>query len=266
MAQAPKQISDGYHMALSIGRAMFSELLATSLPVTVKDGDFDLVKNARDLARQLQVKEKVRGLLDNGSAPNALVKVKEKASEVWDGRRDQIYELINDLLSVEGTWKVEVDREGSEFIYGSQEIGAQAFFKFSAAGKATLLKQNLEIPFDLSKRLGAEVHLKEIHYDRETGQLQGNLKGVTIRFGDHPLWRYVDDMAQKLIDQQIVRFNPVPILKKQQLDDMLGGEKGLGPLKIKMEVDDLALEIGEEYMTLKVRFGFSQLQIALDPR
>ena len=30
-----------------------------SLPVTVKEGEFDLVQNARDLARQLQVKEKV---------------------------------------------------------------------------------------------------------------------------------------------------------------------------------------------------------------
>ena len=262
MAHAPKQISDGYHMALSIGRAMFSELLSASLPVTVKDGEFDLVKNARDLARQLQVKEKVRGLIEGSSAPGALIKVKDKAGEVWDDRRDQVYELIDDLLAVEGTWKVEVDRDGSEFVYATQEIGAQAFFKFSAAGKATLLKQNIEIPFDLSKRLGAEVHLKEIHFDSATGQLQGNLKGVTVRFGDHPLWKYVDDVAQKLIDQQMVRFNPVPILKKEQLDGMLGGEGGLGPLKVKMNVDDLALEIGEEYMTLKVRFGFSQLQLA----
>jgi len=262
MAHAPKQISDGYHMALSIGRTMFSELLAASLPVTVKEGEFDLVKNARDLARQLGVKEKVRGLIEGGGAPNALVKVKDKAGDVWDNRRDQVYEVLEEMLSVDGTWKVEVDRDGSEFVYATQEIGAQAFFKFSAAGRATLLKQNLEIPFDLSKRLGAEVHLKDIHYNNETGQLQGNLKGVTVRFGDHPLWKYVDDMAQKLIDQQMVRFNPVPIFKKDQLDGMMGGENGLGPLNIKMGVDDLALEIGEEYMTLKVRFGFSQLQLA----
>ncbi len=262
MAHAPKQISDGYHMALSIGRSLFTELLSASLPVTVKEGEFDLVKNARDLARQLQVKEKVRGLIESGSAPDALVRVKDKAEAVWEGRRDQVYELIDELLSVDGTWKVEVDRDGSEFVYATQEIGAQAFFKFSAEGKMTLLKQNLEVPFDLSKRLGAEVHLKEIHYNNETGELQGLLKGVTIRFGDHPLWKYVDDMAQKVIDQQMVRFNPVPILKRDQLEGMLGGEEGLGPLKVKMGVEDLALEVGEEYMTLKVRFGFSQRQLA----
>ncbi len=262
MAHAPKQISDGYHMALSIGRSMFGELLSASLPVTVKEGEFDLVKNARDLARQLQVKEKVRGLLETGGASEALTRVKDKASDVWDDRRDQVYEIIDQVLSVEGTWMVEVDRDGSEFVYDTQEIGAQAFFRFSAAGKATLLRQNVEVPFELSKRLGAEVHLKEIHFNQGSGQIEGNLKGVTIRFGDHPLWRLVDDVAQKLIDQQMVRFNPVPILKKEQVEGLLGGGEGLGPLKVKMAVEDLQLEIGQEYMTLKVRFGFSQLQLA----
>jgi hypothetical protein len=32
-------------------------------------------------------------------------------------------------------------------------------------------------------------------------------------------------------------------------------------LKLRMEVTDVALEISEEYMTLKVRFGFTQLQL-----
>jgi hypothetical protein len=34
-----------------------------------------------------------------------------------------------------------------------------------------------------------------------------------------------------------------------------------GPLKLKMAVDDVALDVTPEYVTLKVRFGFTTLQL-----
>jgi hypothetical protein len=44
------------------------------------------------------------------------------------------------------------------------------------------------------------------------------------------------------------------------LDELVAGAGSA--LKLKMEVSDVHLEVGEEFMTLKVRFGFSQLQLA----
>ena len=34
-----------------------------------------------------------------------------------------------------------------------------------------------------------------------------------------------------------------------------------GPLKLRLSVEDVELEVDEDELTLKVRFGFSQLQI-----
>jgi hypothetical protein len=58
----------------------------------------------------------------------------------------------------------------------------------------------------------------------------------------------------------VEKVNPVHILKKSQLEEMVSPAGG--PLRLKMGVEDVALDISEEEMTLKVRFGFSQLQIA----
>ena len=54
-------------------------------------------------------------------------------------------------------------------------------------------------------------------------------------------------------------MNPVPILKKNQIEEMVSPAGG--PLKLKMGVEDVALDISEDELTLKVRFGFSQLQL-----
>ena len=54
-------------------------------------------------------------------------------------------------------------------------------------------------------------------------------------------------------------MNPVPILRKDQLEEMVAPAGG--PLKVKMGVEDVALDISEDEMTLKVRFGFQQLQL-----
>ena len=54
-------------------------------------------------------------------------------------------------------------------------------------------------------------------------------------------------------------MNPVPILRKDQLEEMVSPAGG--PLRLKMGVEDVALDISDEEMTLKVRFGFQQLQL-----
>ena len=254
------QLADGYHFSISLGRALFSEMFEAALPFQVAKGEFDLTENMRDIARQLQVKEKVVGLLEDRRPPESLRRVKNKAFEVWDGRRDQVIELLEDLVQIDGTWEVELDKEGSDFIYAKQSIGAQAHVKLIAQGKAVFLKHNIELPFTIEKRIGAELHIGDIRYDASEGEVVGQMRDVALKLGEGVIWGLLEEVAAKLLAQQVHRFRRIPILKKEHLDGLL--RPAMDPLKLAMDVEDLSLEVGEEYMTLKVRFGFSQKQIA----
>ncbi|MCB9745970.1 MAG: hypothetical protein H6740_25570 [Alphaproteobacteria bacterium] len=253
-----KQIAENYHFQISLSRALFSDLLGAALPFRVGGGPFNLVENARQVARQLQVKEKVSGLL-TGPENAALIAVRDRARDAWGARRERVYAVVNDLVKIEGEWEVQVDRDGSEFTYATQEIGADAYFKARASGTATLLRENIEIPFTLEKRAGAKLRLGNIHYDGAARQVVGELRGVGIDLGDNVLLKLANDLVSQLLVQQTERFNPVPILKKDQLDELVGGAGSA--LKLRMEVTDVALDIEAEQATLKVRFGFSQLQL-----
>ena len=255
------QLSDGYHFSLSLGKALFSEMLGAALPITVAKGEFDLTENIKAVVRQLQVKERVAGLLEERNPPG-LARVKDKALEAWEDRREQVLSMLNELVRVEGDWEVELDKDGSDFVYGDQSVGAEAHVRLIAKGKAVFLQQNLELPFEFSKRVCAEMHIKDIRYDAQQGELVGSLKDLALDLGDNLLWKLLEDLAKKLLDQQTARFDRLPILKKEHLDGLLA--PAMEPLKLKMDVEDLNLEVGEEYMTLKVRFGFAQKQLTED--
>ena len=66
-------------------------------------------------------------------------------------------------------------------------------------------------------------------------------------------------LAEYALEQQLPRVNPVPILKRDQVEDMVGPIGG--PLKMKMGVEDLELVIDDAEMTLRIKFGFTQAQL-----
>lgn len=254
-----KASSDGYHLKFTIGKALWRDLFSVGLPYKVADGGFDLIENVRAGIKQLEVREKVKGLLADRQVPEVLHKGRVIAGNVWQNRREQVYQIVNELVRVNGDWKVEVDREGSDFKYSQQRFGVEAHVKVVASGKVYLLRENIEFPFVLEKRIGAEASLGDIHYDAERRALVGTLEGVTVDFGEHIILQLLNRGAEYLIAQQTPKVNPVSILKKDQIEEMVSPAGG--PLKIKMGVEDVALDISEEEVTLKVRFGFSQLQL-----
>lgn len=81
----------------------------------------------------------------------------------------------------------------------------------------------------------------------------------SIDFGENMVFQLLNEASRRLLDQQVHRFNPIPILKRDQIDEMVAPAGG--PLKLKMGVDDIALEVTSNDLTLRVRFGFSQLQL-----
>jgi len=255
----PKQIADNWHLSLSLGKALWDDLVGAALPVTVSQGRFELRQVVKAGVKQLQVKEQIRALLEADQTPAAVTRVKDKAADIWRQRREQVYSALNELIQVEGDWKIQIDREGTEFHYADQRIGVDAHARAVVHGKALLLQQNLELPFTIEKTLGAACHLGNIRYDRTQRAVLGEIVEPAIDLGDHVIFQLLNEGAKRLLEQQIHRFNPIPILKKDQIDEMVSPAGG--PLKLKMGVDDIALEVTNNDLTLRVRFGFSQLQL-----
>jgi hypothetical protein len=252
-------MKNGYHLSLGISRELWSDLLGIALPVDIAKGEFDLAANVRAAVKQLQVRERVAGLLEDRQPDDVLVRARDRARQVWHGRREGVYRRLNELVRVEGTWQVQLDDLGTQFRYANQQVGADAFVKGVATGKLILLRENVELPFTIEKRVGVTVNLSEIQYDDGRRAIIGSLRDLGVHVGDHAVMQLLGRLGEYLLEQQLPRVNPVPILRRDQVEEMVGPMGG--PLKMKMGVQDLELEITEDDMTLKVRFGFTQLQL-----
>lgn len=248
-----------HHLSLSLSRELWQELLRAALPIKLAEGEMDLAGNARRMLKQLAVRERVAGLLEDRQPPASLVRVKDRARALWHARRDGIYQRASDLVRVEGSWRVELDSLGTELKYGSQQVGADAYVKGVAEGTVYLLKENVEFPFRVEKRVGASVALKDIRYDPGHRAVIGSVRDLGVFLGDNAVLQLLSRLAEYALEQQLPRVNPVPILKRDQVEDMVGPMGG--PLKMRMGVEDLELEITDGEMTLKIRFGFTQAQL-----
>lgn len=255
----PKQLGDGFHLKFSIGKALWNDLFSVGLPFKIKDGTFDLLENVRGGLKRLEVKEKVRGLLEDREVPAVVTRGTEVARDVWNARREQVYQVLNDVIRVQGDWRAEVDREGSDFKYAEQRFGVEAHVKVVATGKVYLLRENLEFPFVLEKRIGAEAALGDIRYDPDRRALIGVLQDVQVDLGENFILQLLNRGAEYLIAQQTPKVNPVPILPKDKLEEMVAPAGA--SLKLKFGVEDVELDIDENELTLKIKFGFTQLQL-----
>jgi hypothetical protein len=252
-------MSDAYHFKLALSRELWNELLRASLPIKLADGDLDIARNARGLLKQLQVRQRVAGLLEDRTPPKTLVRVKDRAVAAWDKRKSSMVRRLGDLIQINGTWRVEFDDIGTELVYGPQRVHADAFLKGTAEGTVRLLKENVEFPFTIEKRVGASLAIGHVHYDKGREAVIGSVQDLAVHLGDNAILQLVSRFAEYSLDSQLPRVNPVPILKRQQVQEMVGPMGG--PLKMDMGVEDLHLEIDEDDLQLKVRFGFSRAQL-----
>ncbi len=250
---------NGHHLSLSLSRELWEDLLSAALPVQFYGGPFDVVNNARSLARQLQVRERVAGLLEDRRPPQTLVRATERARKLWHARRDGVFRRVNEAVRVEGTYRVVIDDLGSRFRYGPQKVAADAFLRGTAEGTLYLLRENLEIPFVIERRVGVSLTLGDIHYDRGQEAVIGSLQDLALHLGDHEILQLLARLGEYLLEQQLPRVGPIPILKRQQVEEMVAGFGG--SLKMKMGVETLELEVTEDDLTLSVKFGFAHRQI-----
>ena len=259
---ASKQIAEQYHLSLSIGKTLWDDLVGAALPYRVKDGTFDLGRLVYRQVKQLGVKERVTALIEDRQPPPVVLRARDRVGEVWRSRREQVFDIVDQVVHVEGDWSLDVDKKGSEFHYADQKIGVDAHVKAVANGKVHLLGRNVELPVTLEKRVGAACHLGDIHYDKGDRAIVGSVQDPSLDFGDHVVFRILNEVAAWALAQQTEKFSKVPILKKDQVEELVSPAGG--PLRLQMGVEDVALEVTDETMTLKVRFGFTQKQIGTD--
>ena len=248
-----------YHLSLSIGKSLWNDLVGGALPMQVSQGAFDLGKAVYKGVKQLQVREKVSALIEQKGQNTGLVKAKTRVSELWSQNKHQVYKLIDELVHIEGDWSVHIDDKGTDFHYAEQKIGVDAHVKAIVKGNLVLLKNNIEIPFEINKRLGASCHLGDIRFDQNQNAVLGTVQEPAIHLGESAILQLVSEAASKLLEQQVDRFDKIPLIKKDQLDDMLAPSGG--SLNFNMSVEDVRIEVSQSDLSLKVRFGFNQKQL-----
>jgi hypothetical protein len=251
-----------WHLSFGLSREMWGEMLRSALPVRVSEGSFDVVSQARGAIGQLEVGRRVAGLLEDQSAPKVVRRAGKRALRVWDRNKPVVYEQLGRVIQIQGTWRVDVDDLGTELRYGPQRVTADAAVKGVAEGTIRLLDQNLEFPFLIEKRVAASVALGQIRYDKGDQAILGNVQDLAVHLGDNAVLQLLSRLAEYALEQQVVGMNPITLLQKAQVSELVGPMGGA--LKLRMGVEDLALDIDDDQMTLKVRFGFSQAQLTDD--
>lgn len=245
------------HLSLSLSQEMWRQILEAALPFRLSEGRFDLLGAARGAVRQLQVRENLSHLLEDKRAPAPLRRAGEQALALWNDRREDVYARLDGLVHVEGTWEVQIDEMGTDITYGPQKVEADAWVKGVAEGTLTLLQDNIRIPFRIEKRVGATVGLGRIRYDKRQACILGNVQDLAFHLGEPMIVQLIARLAETAVAQRLPMVDAVPILKREQVEGLVGGLGG--PLKVAMGVDDMRLDVTEDHMTLSVRFGFAKL-------
>ena len=123
------------HLSLGLNRELWNELLSAALPVKLAGGQVDVIGAARGAVRQLGVRQRVAGLLEDRRTPSPVKALGGRARELWRDRRGRLLERVEQVVQVEGTWRVELDQLGTELRYGRQRIDADAYARAVLEGK-----------------------------------------------------------------------------------------------------------------------------------
>lgn len=260
-------LPDGYHLSLSISQSLWADLLGEALPIQVGTGEFDLIDTGRKLLEAAE--DQVKGLIDG--ATDKLDEAPVLGSPVVKGVRGRVKGIakrggrfarnqIKESVKVTGRWRARVSREGSNFGYHDRGVTLDARAVFEVEGTAVLFRDQFEIPFAIGRGVDATASLDDVHFSKDRKQLEGSLANVSLSLGNSLPLRLLKVVADRLIDKQIGRFNPLPLIPGSKLENMI--TPGDGPLKLSAGIDDLHVGINEKDLTLSVRFAFKGSGVA----
>ncbi len=162
-------------------------------------------------------------------------------------------------MQVQGTWRVELDGLGTDLRYGSQRLQADAFLRAEATGHVRLLRENIDLPFRVERRVGASVALGELRYSGEHEAIVGDLQDLAVHLGDHVVLQLVARLVEYGLDKRLPVENPIALLEKEKVSGLVSPMGGM--FRVEMGIDRLDVRVDEDTLTLEVRFGFAQPQL-----
>ncbi len=259
---APKALPDGYHLSLSISQSLWSDLLGQALPIQVGTGEFELIEQSRKLLHMAE--DQVKGLLTGAgeamdSAPvigGSVGKgVRGKLKGVAKRGRNFLSRKVEESVKVTGNWKVNVAKDGSSFDYHDDGVTLDARVGVEVEGRALLLGDQFEIPFTITHDVNGTASLDEVGFNSDRNQLEGSLGSVSLSLGESLPLRLLKTVADRLIEQQIIKMNPLPLIPSSTIENMV--LPAGGPLRLSASIEDLFVGINGEDLTLSVRFAFT---------
>ncbi len=260
-------LPDGYHLSLSISQSLWADLLGEALPIQVGHGEFDLIDAGRKLLDAAE--DQVKGLLEGATekldeAPvlgNPVVKgIRGRARGIAKRGAGFARARVKESIKVTGKWRARVSSEGSRFSYHEAGVKLDARAVFEVEGTAVLFGEQFEVPFALARGLDATASLNEVGFNKGRKQLEGHIGDVSLSLGNSLPLRLLKVAADRLIEKQIGRFNPLPLIPGSTLENMI--TPGDGPLKLSAGIDDLHVGINANDLTLSVRFAFKGSSVA----
>ena len=266
MAGTPNLLSSGFHFQVALGQHLWNDLFSAALPVQVGGGKFDVTSHADQVVKMLedQVGGQVKLLSDKteGRLPKSVEDLKgryaPKLRQQLRLSRDKAVSRLQENVKFDGDWTLHVTQEGTKFSYAPDGLGVSAQIKAVADGRVALIlpQGTREIPFKLERMVRGSFELKHIAFDRTKGSLMGTIRNLHLELGQSPVIKFAERWIDKALAAKLGAFNPLPMLKVAQINESLSS--ALGNLQMAASIDDVAVEITESQLVMKVNFLFKR--------
>lgn len=255
--------SSGFHISLSIGQHLWTDLFSEALPVQVQGGKFNVNEQLKPVLAMLGEQVGQQAKLLAAHTPPLLAPPVEKLRSRFGDRIDQRLKSLrrraSEAVKIDGNWTLHITREGSRFSYSAQSITVSARIRAVAEGTIDVANGRRKIPFKLERFVRGSFTLGNVHYDKVKGGLVGGIRDLHLELGDHPVIKTAEVWIDRLLETRLAKFKDVTLLQVAQINQSL--EQALGQMRFMAAIDDVGVEINDSNLVLQVNFLFKQKQV-----
>jgi hypothetical protein len=233
-------VSDPAHLCLTLTPERWNELLQAALPVGLGGERFDGLSAARRWARRLPARAVGRQLVPAVARP------------AWERGKQALVGRLDRLVHVRGEWALEIDQLGSEVRFAPHEIAGDARVRGRVNATVELLQGRVEVPVRFEHLVHVAIRLGQVRYDPVRRAIVGDVGPVEVRAEDAPVASF---LAGRWLTRRVARANPVLLLRRERVEEMVGPFASLGSGRVILGVEDLDVHIGRDEVRLLIRFG-----------
>jgi len=252
----------GFHLSLAIGQHLWTDLFSEAFPLQVTGGEYDVNEQLRPLLSQLgtRMNSQMRQLA--ARTPPLLAppveRLRHRFGDRVKTRARGLRKRVSEGARINGTWNLNITREGSKFSYGNQSLTVSARVRAVADGTIDIGHGRIRRPFQLQRDLRASFTLQNVRYDKNKGGLVGSIRDMHLELGEHPVIKAAEVWVDRLLDSKLAKYREVTLLQVAQINKSL--EDALGQVKFMAAIDDVGVTIDDSNLVLQVNFVFNRKQ------